>query len=156
MQVRKQNRIDWIKAYAANSCVCLRKAFYRKAPKIAEAFRALDKPMGPRTVLKMTEASPDVKRRNILENACLLLGACYLDDRKTFESAWLYLETFAAGLREPLRSYQSLDQAFVELKYAYTVCERAYYHGEEEKMPAALIGVDESVKGVAAYFNLRP
>lgn len=151
----QDDKAELIKIYASGSRDCLKKAFNRKAPRIAEALTSLGKPVGERTVRAMTEESKDVLRRNTLENTCLLLGACSMTGQRSFETVWSYLESCAAMLRKPPRRFQNFDQAFVELKHAYIVCERAYYQNDTETMPGALVGVEETLKDVIVHMNLK-
>ncbi len=142
-------------AYAANSQQCLKRAFKGKCPQIARNLTSLGKNVGERTVRKMTEQSLDVRRRNVLENMCLLLGSCYLTDRRVFDQVWGYLETYANELKGNSMRFKTLDEAFTEMRFYVISAERTFYQGEREQLPEALKQIGESLSGVNAKLFLK-
>lgn len=142
--------VEVILDYSGRARPALKKAFYRRTTAVAEFFTLLGKPMRARTARKMTEESLDVKRRTILENACLLLGASFLASPKSFEILWQHLASFACALRGDA-SAGSFDHAFSEFRYAYAFVERAYFRGELKDAPEPLIYVDHSLRVLWAH-----
>jgi hypothetical protein len=139
---------------AAATANVLKKAFWRKSESIAKHFADLGKPMGGRTVRKMTEASPDVRRRNILENTVLLLAASRRESLGAFNQIWVYLESVAATLRGRVQMRPTIDEQVAEFRYASASADRAWFRGDRKEFEKALIYVDEQVKGLFAHLQV--
>ena len=153
--MKDSNKNELIVDYASRSANCLRRAFNRRTPQIAENLTALDKPMSARTVRRMTEESSDVRRRNILENTCLLLGAAFLASPKIFDTIWQFLSGYAQALRGPSIMHGSVDAAFLDLRFATIEAERKYLDGAVSDVPKALILIEEALRSLFVHVQLR-
>ena len=151
METIQQNTL--IEDLAAATAGVLKKAFARHSGAIAARFSELGKPIGARTVRKMTEPSADVKRRNILENTVLLLAASRRQSLRAFETVWMYLESVAGFLRGRVTVYPTLDRQVSEFRFAAASAERAFFSGNTKEFEQALIFVDEALRGV--FIKLR-
>ncbi len=147
-------QLPTIEFYAAAATQVLKKAFSRRCESMAKHFAALGKPMGGRTVRKMTEPASDVKRRNILENTVLLLAASRRESLGTFNHVWVYLEAVAAFLRGKTRMFATIDEQVAEFRYASASADRAWFRGDRKEFEKALIYVDEQVKGLFAHLQV--
>lgn len=156
MNQNKQNKILITQRFAEDAHAILKRAFWGKSTAIAANFTALGKPMQPRSVRKMTEASADVRRRNILENTIIMLGAASLESNRTFDFIWQSLASFAGQMRgDKSTAVRNAEEAFSELRFANASLERAFIRGELKNDPQPLLFAGDSLRGLFAHLNVN-